>query len=247
MTFQQHTPAPRAGGFTFKQFFVAHDRCAMKVGTDGVLLGAWAPLHKETRILDIGCGSGLVALMLAQRSGGRTPVDGVELDTAASAQASDNAALSPWADYIRIYQADIAAYAQAATARYSLIVSNPPYFSVGVDCASAQRAQARYTTTLTHDALLDCASRLLESGGRFCVVLPLQVADSFLRLAQQLAWYADIWVDVADSPARPVNRVLLSLRRHAVALTRASLIIRDDNRHYSASFQALTRDFYLSM
>ncbi|WP_038908770.1 tRNA(1)(Val) (adenine(37)-N(6))-methyltransferase TrmN [Dickeya oryzae] len=253
MTFQQHTPAPRAGGFTFKQFFVAHDRCAMKVGTDGVLLGAWTSLHQETRILDIGCGSGLLALMLAQRSGGQVPVDGVELDAAASAQAADNVALSPWADAIRIYQADILAYARDTASRYSLIVSNPPYFSPGVDCASTQRAQARYTTTLTHDALLDCASRLLTPEGRFCVVLPVSGAEDFLTLAQQLAWHADIRVDVADSASRPVNRVLLSLRRageseiSAIAVNRTSLIIRDDDRQYSSSFQALTRDFYLSM
>ncbi|TYL43469.1 MULTISPECIES: tRNA1(Val) (adenine(37)-N6)-methyltransferase [Dickeya] len=253
MTFQQHTPALRTGGFTFKQFFVAHDRCAMKVGTDGVLLGAWAPLREETRILDIGCGSGLLGLMLAQRSGGRFPIDGVELDAAASTQAADNAAASPWADCIRIYPADIVGYAQTATRRYSLIVSNPPYFSPGVDCASAQRAQARYTTTLTHDALLDCAGRLLEPDGRFCVVLPAVSAEDFLALAQRSAWRADIRVDVADSASRPVNRVLLSLRRggeseiNAIALSRTSLIIRDDDRRYSSSFQALTRDFYLSM
>lgn len=247
MTSLQHTPALRAGGFTFKQFFVAHDRCAMKVGTDGVLLGAWAPLREESRILDIGCGSGLIALMLAQRSGGRVPVDGVELDAAASGQAADNAAASPWAESIRIHQTDILAYARTAASRYSLIVSNPPYFTPGVDCASAQRAQARYTATLTHQTLLDCASRLLTSDGRFCVVLPVQAADNFLTLAQQLAWHVDAWVDVADNAARPVNRVLLSLGRQHMTLDRTSLIIRDDNRRYSASFQALARDFYLSM
>ncbi|WP_042860733.1 tRNA1(Val) (adenine(37)-N6)-methyltransferase [Dickeya sp. NCPPB 3274] len=247
MTSLQHTPALRAGGFTFKQFFVAHDRCAMKVGTDGVLLGAWAPLREASRILDIGCGSGLIALMLAQRSGGRVPVDGVELDAAASEQAADNAAASPWAESIRIHQTDILAYARTAAARYSLIVSNPPYFTPGVDCASAQRAQARYTATLTHQTLLDCASRLLTSDGRFCVVLPVQAADNFVTLAQQLAWHADAWVEVADNAARPVNRVLLSLGRQPATLDRTSLIIRDDNRRYSASFQALARDFYLSM
>ncbi|MGM3162814.1 tRNA(1)(Val) (adenine(37)-N(6))-methyltransferase TrmN [Dickeya undicola] len=247
MTSLQHTPALRAGGFTFKQFFVAHDRCAMKVGTDGVLLGAWAPLRQASRILDIGCGSGLIALMLAQRCGGRVSVDGVELDAAASEQAADNAAASPWAESIRIHQADILAYARTAEFSYSLIVSNPPYFSPGVDCASAQRAQARYTTTLTHETLLDCVSRLLTTDGRFCVVLPVQAADNFLKLAQQLAWHVDARVDVADNASRPVNRVLLSLGRQPMPVERTSLIIRDDNRQYSASFQALTRDFYLSM
>ena len=117
----------RRDGFTFKQFFVAHDRCAMKVGTDGILLGAWAPVAGVKRILDIGTGSGLQALILAQRTEEHVTIAAVELDPQASRQASENAADSPWAERIRVECADVLTWAPEQTARYDLIVSNPPY------------------------------------------------------------------------------------------------------------------------
>lgn len=114
-------------GFTFKQFFVAHDRCAMKVGTDGILLGAWAPIAGVKHVLDIGAGSGLLALMLAQRTGHDVQVDAVELDEEAAAQARENALASPWSSRIEICQADIHQWQPSQTRRYELIISNPPF------------------------------------------------------------------------------------------------------------------------
>lgn len=243
----EHKPALRAGGFTFKQFFVAHDRCAMKVGTDGVLLGAWAPLSSASRMLDIGCGSGLIALMLAQRSAGRLPIDAVELDETASQQARDNAAASPWPQAVTVHCADITVFARQTAQRYDLIVSNPPYFSPGVACGSDQRAQARYTTTLTHDQLLHSAQRCLTADGLFCVVLPSLVAGTFLQRAAGDGWHLARRLDVADDPNRPVHRALLALARQPVRAVRESLIIRDADRQYSAAYRALTQDFYLLM
>jgi tRNA1Val (adenine37-N6)-methyltransferase len=115
----------RRDGFTFKQFFVAHDRCAMKVGTDGILLGAWAPVAGVKRILDIGTGSGLVALMLAQRTEEHVTIDAVELDAQAAEQASENGRIA-WAARMKVECADVLAWAPEQTARYDLIVSNPP-------------------------------------------------------------------------------------------------------------------------
>lgn len=115
-------------GFTFKQFFVAHDRCAMKVGTDGILLGAWAPIAQVKHVLDIGTGSGLLALMLAQRTGELVALDAVELDEDAADQARENAAASPWSTRIQVHQADIQQWQPPQTRRYELIVSNPPFF-----------------------------------------------------------------------------------------------------------------------
>lgn len=115
-------------GFTFKRFFVAHDRCAMKVGTDGILLGAWAPIAGVKHVLDIGAGSGLLALMLAQRTGDDVHVEAVELDEEAAAQARENALASPWASRIEVWQADIHQWQPSQTRRYELIISNPPFF-----------------------------------------------------------------------------------------------------------------------
>lgn len=127
-------------GFTFKQFFVAHDRCAMKVGTDGILLGAWAPIAQVKRVLDIGAGSGLLALMLAQRTGETVIVDAVELDEEAAQQARENAADSPWAGRLQIHQADIQQWQPRQTRRYELIVSNPPFSQKAYLAPPAARA-----------------------------------------------------------------------------------------------------------
>lgn len=155
----------RRDGFTFKQFFVAHDRCAMKVGTDGILLGAWAPVAGVKRILDIGTGSGLQALMLAQRTEEHVTIDAVELDPQAARQASENAADSPWAERIRVECADVLTWAPEQTARYDLIVSNPPYFTPGVECGTPERERARYTGSLDHKALLTSAAELISEEG----------------------------------------------------------------------------------
>ncbi len=145
MSQPQPPAAVRRDGFTFKQFFVAHDRCAMKVGTDGILLGAWAPVAGVKRILDIGTGSGLVALMLAQRTPEDVTIDAVELDAQAAEQASENVAASPWAHRIAVHAQDIVSWRGQAeqTARYDLIVSNPPYYEPGVNGACSQR-RTRY-------------------------------------------------------------------------------------------------------
>lgn len=132
-------------GFTFKQFFVAHDRCAMKVGTDGILLGAWAPIAQVKHVLDIDTGSGLLALMLAQRTGEQVALDAVELDEEAAAQARENAVASPWSARIQVHQADIQQWQPPQTRRYELIVSNPPFLpkACPVQHPSANRRDIR--------------------------------------------------------------------------------------------------------
>ncbi|MCU5773922.1 tRNA1(Val) (adenine(37)-N6)-methyltransferase [Erwiniaceae bacterium BAC15a-03b] len=235
----------RANGFTFKQFFVAHDRCAMKVGTDGVLLGAWAPVARINRVLDIGCGSGLIALMLAQRTDASVRVDGVELDAEAAAQAQENCAASPWAARLAIHQQDIRQFAAQSQARYSLIVSNPPYFAAGSACASPQRAAARYTDTLDHQTLLSCAEQLIDEEGFFCVVLPADVGNRFAGMAISRGWFLRYRTDVADNETRPPNRVMLALSPQAGEQFVDSMVIRGPDQQYSEAHCSLTRDFYL--
>ncbi len=235
----------RANGFTFKQFFVAHDRCAMKVGTDGVLLGAWAPPPAGGSVLDIGCGSGLIALMLAQRCTAEVMIEGVELDQDAASQAQENAAASPWAGRIQIEQGDIIHWSQHCNRRYALIVSNPPYFAPGSDCASPQRASARYTGGLTHQVLLECAQRLIEPDGLFCVILPLEAGNNLVALAEQQGWALRRRTDIADKPSRPQNRVMVALSLQPGERQHDSMTIRAEEGHYSRTHCELTRDFYL--
>ena len=235
----------RPNGFTFKQFFVAHDRCAMKVGTDGVLLGAWAPVAGVQRVLDIGTGSGLIALMLAQRTTDSVQIDAVELDEAAAQQAQENVAASPWPDRIQVHQANILEWASHCEQRYSLIVSNPPYFAAGSECATPERASARYTNDLTHEALLGCAEQLLAADGFFCVILPESAGSALVDVALQRGWHLRFRTDVADNDTRPPNRVMLALSPQAGEQMLDRMTIRGPDQRYSEAHCSLTRDFYL--
>ena len=145
-------------GFRFKQFQVNHDRCAMKVGTDGILLGAWADVTQAKQILDLGCGSGLIALMLAQRSSAESKICAVEIDPAAAQQARENTLASPWKDKIQVYRQDIDSFCAQVESHFDLIVANPPYFEAGVACRDDERNTARYFTQ-SHLHWLETAQR----------------------------------------------------------------------------------------
>ncbi|WP_413721189.1 tRNA1(Val) (adenine(37)-N6)-methyltransferase [Sodalis sp. RH23] len=250
----------RRDGFTFRQFFVAHDRCAMKVGTDGVLLGAWTPLGTARRVLDIGAGCGLIALMVAQRADPGVRIDAVELDPAAAGQAGENFAASPWSSRLRIFNGDILDFAPQATpgfsaqrggkedpgAGYGLIVSNPPYFPVGLATRSAERDKARYTATLTHRRLLDAARRLVARDGLLTLVLPTATGEEVIAMAQRGGWHLRYRTDVADRAGKPCHRVLLGFSPQAGELTYTTLALRAGDGAYSAAYRALTDGFYLS-
>ena len=237
----------RRDGFTFKQFFVAHDRCAMKVGTDGILLGAWSPVSRAKRILDIGTGSGLVSLMLAQRTADDVVIDAIELDEQAATQAQENAQASPWASRLLVQQADVIEWSPVQTLRYDLIVSNPPYFEQGVECATPQREQARYTTTLDHSALLESAAALITEDGFFCVILPVDVSEAFTLKAQGMGWHLRLRTDVTEYENRLPHRVLLAFSPASGECFTDRLVIRGADQHYSESYTALTQAFYLFM
>ncbi|GLR10418.1 tRNA1(Val) (adenine(37)-N6)-methyltransferase [Mixta theicola] len=237
----------RGNGFTFKRFFIAHDRCAMKVGTDSILLGAWAPVAQAARILDIGSGSGLLALMLAQRTSETVAIDAVELDGDAAAQAAENVARSPWAQRIHIHQADILDWAMRQERRYSLIVSNPPYFTPGPACASSARDKARATHTLHHESLLHCAEMLIGEDGFFCLVLPEEEGKRFVSMALARGWHLRFRNDVAENSTRLPHRVLLGFSPAAGELLQERMVIRGPDQRYSPAFCSLTQDFYLFM
>ncbi|PKH21944.1 hypothetical protein CIG19_15140 [Enterobacterales bacterium CwR94] len=239
--------ALQRNGFTFKHFFVAHDRCAMKVGTDAILLGAWAPVARVNAVLDIGCGTGILALMLAQRTPDDVQIDAVELDSAAAEQAAENVAASPWSTRIQVHQASIQHWSQQTEKRYSLIVSNPPYFTPGVACASNERDSARSTRDLDHPDLLGCAENLITEEGALCVVLPEAEGSQFVQLAQERGWHLRYRMDIADNEMRLPHRVLLMLSPAAGEQLNERLVIRGPDQRYSEGFCSLTRDFYLFM
>lgn len=234
----------RKGGFTFKQFFVAHDRCAMKVGTDGVLLGAWAPLNATKYALDIGSGSGLIALMLAQRSE-QVQVDAVELDDAAALQAQENFDESPWSERLRVFHQDIITFSEQPNHQYELIVSNPPYFEPAVACRDEKRDQARYTGTLTHQVLLDSAKRCLAPDGIFCLVLPYDVGQKVEAMAMASGWNLAYRAQVQDKAHTPYHRMLLGLTIKMMEPVISSLTLKQPDDSYTDEFISLIQPFYL--
>ncbi|EJD6043669.1 methyltransferase [Providencia rettgeri] len=234
----------RKGGFTFKHFFVAHDRCAMKVGTDGVLLGAWAPVKGVRAALDIGSGSGLIALMLAQRNP-TLRVDAVELDHEAAAQAQENFNESPWAERLHIINQDIITYSQHSQTQYDLIVSNPPYFEPAVACRDKKRDQARYTCALTHDVLLKSAKSCLAPHGLFCLVLPYEVGERLQDMAGKSGWFTAFRVDISDKPKTGYHRMLLGIQLQEASVQQTSLALKNENNEYTEAFRKLIQPFYL--
>lgn len=218
----------------------------MKVGTDAVLLGAWATVAGASRILDIGSGSGLIALMLAQRSDSSVLVDAVELDTPAAEQAGENFQASPWAARLQIFAQDITIVAQTHPAHYDLIVSNPPYFEAAVACRDEARNTARYTETLTHAALLVCANRLLSPNGKFCVVLPYELGLALENNAHQQGWYTSRRLAVRDRPGKPLNRLLLELSKQVIEANIQEMDLREREGVYSPEFRQMIADFYLN-
>ena len=234
----------RSRGFTFKQFHINHDRCAMKVGTDGILLGAWAPVEQARRVLDIGTGSGLIALMLAQRSRSDCHIDGVELDSDAVIQARENVAASPWADRVTITESAVQGY-QAAP--YDLIVSNPPYFVAGQSFSDPARAMARHTGALDSHALLAACDRLLAPNGEVALVLPTAMADEILCISADYDLHGICYTAVITREGKEANRVLLRLGRGLNRCERGDIVIHSADGAYSDRYIQLTSPFYLKM
>ena len=230
--------------FAFKQFTVRHDRCAMKVGTDGVLLGAWTDLSHSRRILDIGTGTGLIALMLAQRCMD-AQITAIDLDSAAVEQAQENIQASPWKDRIEALQQDICTYHPNGT--FDTIVSNPPYFIDSLKCPDGQRSTARHTDTLDADRLIGKVSELLTSDGRFSIILPAEQTEDLIRVAGEKGLHPSRQTWVITRPGLSPKRILMEFRKIPVTLQPDELVIELERHVYSEEYIALTKEFYLKM
>lgn len=231
--------------FQFKQFTVWHDRCAMKVGTDGVLLGAWTSVKSASRILDIGTGTGLVALMLAQRSSLSANIVALEIDESAAEQAKENVERSPWKERIEVLQGDFTSY--RSSVEYDVIVSNPPYFVDSLGCPEQQRNAARHNGSLTYEKLFEGVAGLLAKEGTFTVVIPSDVADKVKSIAAMHNLHAVRQLHVITKPGGTAKRVLISFSFSDQECSVDNLLIELSRHHYSEEYIALTQDFYLRM
>ena len=230
--------------FKFKQFTIQQDKSAMKVGTDGVLLGAWTDTEGTKNILDIGTGTGLLALMLAQRSS--AIIDGVEIDISASAQALDNIKKSPWFDRIRIFNLSFQEFINTSKGDYDLIVSNPPYFIRSLKTPSSSRNLARHDDKLSKNDLLGGVSKLLAPEGTFAVILPFDISGGLIDLASEYGLYPKRIMKVRPAAGKMFNRTLLEVTRYHGKVSETELTIETGGRkHYSDEYLRLTHEYYL--
>lgn len=230
--------------FRFKQFTVAHDRSTHKVGTDGVLLGSWVDIRADDKhFLDIGAGSGVIALMLAQRTGSAVRVDALEIHEHDAEQAKENVARSPWPEKISVHT--IAAQNFETETRYDLIVSNPPYFVNSLLPPDRKRTTARHALDLSFDDLLFTVTRLITASGRFGIVLPHKEATQFMALAERSALYPQRITSFRTRPHKPVERMLMEFSRQNKVAIQTELTLYGDGDQWSAAYQSLTGDFYL--
>lgn len=231
--------------FQFKRFRIGQAGAAMKVGTDGVILGAWADVEGE-RILDIGAGTGLIALMAAQRRP-ESRVDAIEPDRGAFLQAEENVRQSPWSDRIALFDNTLQCFREAEQAVYDRIVSNPPYFIASLKNPDGARSAARHADSLPCADLAAHVARLLKPGGKFSVILPHPEARVFVATAATHGLYRNRKLNVIAVPGGPVKRVAMEFSFDEGPLQENEMVIESHGRHgYSEEYKALTRDFYLN-
>lgn len=236
-----------SSNFKFKQFEVAHDRCAMKIGTDGVLLGAWTPLDNNPQnVLDIGAGSGIIALQLAQRSMAQE-IDAVEIDDAAYEQCTENFENSPWADRLFCYHASIQEFASEMDEAYDLIVSNPPFYSEDFKTENSSRDLARFNEAMPFQHLAVSASHLLSDDGVFALIIPYKEEESFISIAAQYELLPFRICNIRGNTETSFKRSLIAFSFQKKEIELTELTIENSRHDYTDAYVDLVKDFYLKM
>ena len=234
--------------FQFKQFSVNQDQTAMKIGTDGVLLGAWTPIENNPKsVLDIGTGTGIIALMLAQRSEAEQ-IDALEIDESAYEQAVENFENSPWGDRLFCFHAGLDEFVDDPEDEYDLIVSNPPFFSEDYRSENEQRDLARFQEAMPFEELVEAADLLLSENGIFSVIIPFNEEDRFIELCAEFELFPIKVTRVKGASNTKIIRSLLAFKRYELAVLTADELVIEISRHeYTPEYISLTKDFYIKM
>jgi tRNA1Val (adenine37-N6)-methyltransferase len=234
--------------FQFKQFCVQQDQCGMKVGTDGVLLGAWTPIDNNPKsILDIGTGTGIIALMLAQRTSANQ-IDALEIDEKAYEQATDNFENSLWSDRLFCFDAGLDEFIEEPEDEYDLIVSNPPFYSEDYKTNDQSRDLARFQEAMPFEELIEAADLLLSENGIFAVIIPYKEEQYFIDLCSEVELFPIKITRVKGSFTTPIIRSLLAFKRFEMSILTFDELVIEINRHeYTNEYIELTKDFYLKM
>lgn len=229
------------GIFKFRKFAVCDDHAGMKVGTDAVLLGAWSDLTHSKRILDIGTGSGVIALMAAQRSDAR--IDAVELQQTDFLQASENFQNSEWNTRIQGFHSAIQEF--QSDEKYDVILCNPPYFTKSLLPPALNRELAKHDTSLSHEELIIAVLRLINSSGRFNVILPPTEGNAFVATAEKRGLYLTRLTRFFTRKGKAQERSLMEFRINKTGFNEDELLLYNEGINRSAAYQTLTADFYL--
>lgn len=233
--------------FSFKQFNVQQDRCAMKIGTDGVLLGAWTPLiNNPYNLLDIGAGTGILSLMLAQRSN-LEQIDAIEIDEGAYEQCVENFETSPWSDRLFCFHAGLDEFVDDPEDEYDLIISNPPFYTDTFKSENTQRDIARFEDALPFEELIEAADLLLSDNGIFSVIIPYKEETKFVSMCKELELFPLKITRVKGTPTAEIKRSLLAFTRIEQTPIIDELTIEISRHQYTPEYIALTQDFYLKM
>jgi tRNA1Val (adenine37-N6)-methyltransferase len=231
--------------FRFKQFTIEDNRCAHKVGTDGTLLGAWVNISDDNHLLDIGTGSGLIALMLAQRSDAIATVDALELAHSDYLQACENVNQSPWPTKVKVHLTRLQDF--ETEQRYDHIVSNPPYFNNSFKPPDASRVAPRHTETLTYTELLEHSKRLLTHKGKLSVILPYTEGLQFIELAKTFSLHLNRQWSFQARKEKPIERWLLEFSQQAGKVEDGEILLYEKEEKWSDDYKTLTKDFYLKL
>ena len=230
--------------FKFKQFTVFQNLCAMKVGTDGVLLGAWSRVDGCVNVLDVGTGTGLIALMIAQRNI-NVHVDAIDLDKGSVIQAQHNVANSPFSHRIDVQQKPFQDFAQETDKKYDLIISNPPYFQNSLKSPVLTRSYARHNDSLSFYEIISEGASLLTERGCISLILPHEFKQTILEHAKSMNLHALRIANVFPVYHKSAKRLLIEFARHETLCIEQDMVIERSRHQYTDEFKALTIDFYL--
>lgn len=232
--------------FHFKQFSMHHHRSTMKIGTDAVLLAVWISISNKESVLDIGTGSGIIPLILAQR--GAKKIDAVEIDHDSAEEAQENFAASDWNNQLKVYNIDIKQFAKESTEKYDLVISNPPFFTSSFKTNEAKRNLARHTDTLNFEELICCAKQLMKNDGRFAVVLPLPESIRFLKIAEKEGFFIQKTMEIFPVEGKEANRVNIELSlQKPENQSIFKFTIRNANSSFTEQYNDFLKDFYIGL
>ena len=229
--------------FRFRQFTVHQDKCAMKVGTDAVLLGSWVNAADAKNILDIGTGTGIIAMMLAQKS--NATIDAIDIDLNACIQAEENVTGSAWAKRIHIHNISFQEFSSSSKDKYDLIVSNPPYFSDASKPLSIERIQSRHTDLLPFTELIRGVKKIISDEGKFCVVLPCREGTSFMDESLKQGLFCGNILHVKTRIEKQEKRLLMEFSTCLKNMEEKEMVIRCIDNEFSREYVEMTKEYYL--